>query len=278
MVSGRVLSIETLIMLIPSNSEMKTLFVNNKLNGFSIFSSPKNWQRLLSNLSTKSSFFFVFSEEKGSHLNVYFPNTQQNNFLVIENYLKGFVKNNEYNYSETVEDLLFKNFDENAVIPINLIENTNDLAYKPQINDEFFIEFLTKFSRILTAALCYNDFFLKPKNRLNFGLQLVLMASVNADSKAIVREIQRGLHDEFFSGVFENNKEEFLNLYHELLQIEHGDDTEKWVIDWVKLSKNFLNISSFVFLIDVVCYVLNINLYKKQLLFLVKETLNSSRL
>lgn len=257
---------------------MNTFLASNKFIGFSIFSSPENWQYLLSELPNSRRFFFQFDEEKGNHLNVFFYNIQPLDFQKIEEYLNVFLIKSENTYLKPLEDLLFKNYDNNVIVPIYFAETTNDLVFNSKLKDNSILNLLFQISRILKDSLHYNNFFLIPKNRLNFAIQLVLLVLTKLDSVSVIKQLKATTkEDKFFKIIFENGKEGLMNLLRGIHQIEQNQETEKWVIDWIETSNDFLKKTDIVVLIEVICYILNIKQQKNQLIYLVRETLKCAR-
>ena len=258
---------------------MKTLIKNNSLRGFSIFSDPEKWQNLLSDLPILNECFFFFNEERGNHLNLFFRNLSPEMYIKTEEYLVNFLKKSSSDYQNIANDLLFKNFEVNIILPIHYLETTQDLVYDSKTKDETILNFLFEFSSILIASLSYNNYFVKEKNRLNFALQLVLMSLIKADGETRIKEIEKEIkNDEVFKIIFTNSKTALLNIFEELKKIEEEVGIEDWVKDWLKLANNFLGNTTILLMIEIICQVLNIKTQKKQLIYLIKETLKSSQI
>lgn len=255
---------------------MNTLIGNNSLQGFAVISDPEKWKELLSNLPFDNEYFFFFNEERGKHINLFFKKTDPKTYKKINNYLVNFLKKSENNYQNTENDLLFINFEPNTILPIIHIETVEDLTYGSKIEEETIIEFLFRFNHVLVASMQYNNFFVVEKNRLNFAIQLVLMAFTKIDKKNAIIALEKEVKDDkIFKAIFKNSKNSLVSLFQDLQTIK-DEEIENWVKSWLALSNNFVKNLPLLLIIEIICHVLNLKTKKKQLIYLIKETLKSS--
>ena len=172
------------------------------------------------------------------------------------------------------EDVLFKNVPENTIQPIQLIPRAFDIVYEEGVSDEKMVIFLGQLSNVVIDALEYNDFFIQEKNRMNFAIQLIFMALVRTDKTKIIQNL---------TILFGNNQESveenlpFSNFYQEVQQIENEEEIEKWVLNWLAISEDFLQENSFQTLVESICIMLEISTFSTQLLLIVRLVLVPSR-
>lgn len=246
--------------------------------GFCVFLDPKKWQNLLSDLSILTNFFCFFDEERGKHLKIFFRNSTPQVYQETETYLRKLLVKYSSDYENTENDILFKNFEPNTIFQIHHLETNHDIVYDSKILDEFVLNFMFEFSSILMSSLNYNNFFIHEKNRLNFALQLVFLSITQTDLESVIEAFSKEIKkDKIYEKVFLNSKETLVVFFEEITTIEQENGIEHWVKNWLKLSNSFLKKAPFLLLIEILCQVLNIKTQKKQLIYLTKETLKSSR-
>jgi hypothetical protein len=247
---------------------MKSLFQNNQLEGLMIFVYKENWKNTLLNLrklANAEAFFFFFDSERGSHLKVFsnqFDETQINQ-------IKVFLAKLPQTKPQT-EDILFKNVPENTVQRIQLIPRAFDIFYEEDVSDKKMAIFLCQLSNVIIDALEYNDFFIQEKNRMNFAIQLIFMALVRVDKTKITQNLNVLFGDNYES-VEENLP--LSNFYQEVQQIEHEEEIEAWVLNWLAISEDFLQENSIQTLVESICVMLEISTFSTQLLLIVRLVL-----
>jgi hypothetical protein len=247
---------------------MKSLFQNNQLEGLMIFVYKENWKNTLLNLrklANAEAFFFFFDSERGSHLKVFsnqFDETQINQIKVFLDTLP--------QTKPQTEDILFKNVPENTVQRIQLIPRAFDIFYEEDVSDKKMAIFLCQLSNVIIDALEYNDFFIQEKNRMNFAIQLIFMALVRVDKTKITQNLNVLFGDNYES-VEENLP--LSNFYQEVQQIEHEEEIEAWVLNWLAISEDFLQENSIQTLVESICVMLEISTFSTQLLLIVRLVL-----
>lgn len=248
---------------------MKNLFTNNQLQGFLVFAHKSNWKAVLSFLEEtlgQNQFLFFFDSERGYHLKVFSTNIQKNHLNTISSYLESLP------VSETPvkEDPLFKNVPENTLHNIKYITQTINITYPDNLADEEYVIFLKYLSSVVIDALRYNDFFIEEKSRINFAIQLIFMALVKANKEQIKQELAQTLENNP-NNIDKNSP--LVNFYREVQEIESEERVENWVINWLNIASDFLNIATFHTLVESICTMLEIRSFVPQLLYTTKAVL-----
>jgi hypothetical protein len=252
---------------------MKHLFQNNQLEGLALFSNKTNWKNLLHALKEQISpcqFFFFFDSERGHNLKIFCKHFDAAKLKSIEDFLNNLPKTP----STLASDPLFENTPENTLHRIKLIQKSFDISYENELSDDDFVAFLCQTSNIIIEALHYNDFFIHEKNRLNFAIQLVFMALARANKRAIAQNLN-SLYD--FSTNMTDNQSPLIDFFKEVQQIETDAKTEKWVLDWLSISADFLQKNKFQTLVESICVMLEISSFSPQLLLISQYVLNKTQ-
>jgi len=248
---------------------MKNLFTNNQLQGFMVFSHKRNWETILAFLEEtlgQKQFFFFFDSERGYHLKVFGTNFKKVQLNIISSYLMSLPI-----YDVTVsEDPLFKNLPDNSLHTITYIPQPINITYSDNLADNEYLIFLRNLSLVVIDALRYNDFFIEEKSRINFAIQLIFMALVKANKEQIKQELAQTLKNSP-NNIDKNSP--LVNFYREVQEIESEERIENWVINWLNIASDFLNIATFHTLVESICTMLEIRSFVPQLLYTTKAVL-----
>lgn len=249
---------------------MKSLFLNNQLEGLMIFVNKENWKNTLfaiRKLANAEAFFFFFDSERGSHLKLFSTHFEEAEINQIKVFLDTLPPTQTTIQSE---DILFKNVPENTIQRIQLIPKTLDIVYDNAITDKKMAFFLCQLSNVIIDALEYNDFFIQEKNRINFAIQLIFMALVRTDKTRITQNLNA-----LFGNNYESMEENLplSNFYQEVQQIENEEEIEEWVLNWLTISEDFLQENPFQTLVESICMMLEIRTFSTQLLMIVRVVL-----
>ena len=253
---------------------MKSYFDTYSWQCLAVFSSPKNGAKILISVKEfceSGEFFFTFSKDKGSHFKLFFSTSSRKTKYEIYVFLQKMLENYDFEYQKASNDLLFSDFQNNTVIPIQYIESSKDFIFETNENGDILHLFLTKLGDILLDALVYNDYFVEEKNRLNFALQLIFMAVSKQDAQVMQRALDSESEEQQIN---ENVLASLVGFYQEMQMIEQEENVENWVIQWLEISNKMVENMSIIMLIEVICKVLDLGISdRKQLLNLTSQTL-----